>query len=73
MTEKRGAANCGWATPTLALPEPLWLDAWDAPWSCVREPAPRVLRTTTACAVCAHWEARGEPVAPLHCTAPSYD
>ena len=53
------AANCHWATPTLFLRPPLWLDAEDCPWSCVRESAPRVLATTDVCAACPHWELRG--------------
>jgi hypothetical protein len=50
------AANCRWATPTLLLPEPLWLSSWECPWSCVRDAEVRVLRETEECVDCPRWE-----------------
>jgi len=52
------AANCRWATATLMLPAPLWFDAEDSPWSCVRDGAPRTLISTDACEMCPRWERR---------------
>jgi hypothetical protein len=57
MEGTRRAATCRWAVPTLFLREPLWLAAWDSPWTCVRDPErPRPLVTTEECASCPHWE-----------------
>jgi len=56
MTDKHSAANCQWATPTLLLQPPLWLEASDRPWSCVRDAAPSILDTTEICAACPRWE-----------------
>ena len=63
----RCAANCRWAMPTLFLRPPLWLEAEDYPWSCVRDETPRVLSSTDVCATCPDWELRrmgaaGEPL-----------
>ena len=51
------AANCRWAVPTLFLPPPIWMVAWDAPWTCLRNARPRVLENTELCATCPRWEA----------------
>lgn len=59
MDEKRGAANCRWATPTVFLPAPWWFEAETSPWACVRDTTPRVLETTEACATCSRWEPGG--------------
>lgn len=53
--------RCRWAVPTLYLPLPNWLDAWEAPWTCYRDDVPRTLHTTEECLTCARWEARAEP------------
>lgn len=68
MSAQRNAHNCRWAIPTLFLPAPLWLDAESCPWTCTRDPVPRVLSTTDACATCLAWEPReGAPSAvPRH-------
>ena len=50
------ASSCRWATPTLFLPAPFWFDAEMCPWTCVRDPAPRVLSSTNPCATCPRWE-----------------
>lgn len=67
MERKHGAANCGWAVATLFMPEPMWLDAQDCPWTCLRDPQARPLETTVECATCARWEAFPErdPRQPL--------
>jgi hypothetical protein len=65
MTEvKRSAATCRWATPTLFLQWPLWLETEASPWACVRAGTPRILATTDQCAMCPHWEARAQPAGP---------
>jgi hypothetical protein len=56
--DRHQAANCRWAAPTLMLPAPLWFDAENSPWSCVRDAAPRALITTDACEACPRWEMR---------------
>ena len=58
MDDKHSAANCRWAKPTLFLPPPLWLKAWDCSWTCTRDENPNVLETTEACADCPRWEQR---------------
>ena len=52
--------RCRWAMPTLDLPLPYWLDAWDSPWSCRRDPNPRVLESSLDCQACPRWEERAE-------------
>jgi len=52
------ASNCRWAVPTLFLSKPLWWEAEQCPWACVREPTPHVLQSTEVCATCPQWEAR---------------
>ena len=52
--------RCRWAVPTLDLPLPNWLDAWDKPWNCRSDAAPRALESTTECLTCPRWEARAE-------------
>ena len=37
MDDKHSAANCRWAKPTLFLPPPFWLEAWNCPWTCTRD------------------------------------
>ena len=60
MAEKHGAANCQWATPTLFLDPPLWLEASSRPWTCVRDDTPAVLDSTEQCAACPRWDPRVE-------------
>ena len=61
MDPTHTAQRCRWAIPTLDLPLPLWLEAWDAPWSCRRDGVPRTLESTRECLRCPRWEARAEP------------
>jgi hypothetical protein len=60
METCRNAANCRWAVSTLSLNQPLWLEAWNSPWSCVRQVQTRALHTTDECGVCPHWQPRHE-------------
>jgi hypothetical protein len=52
------AASCQWATQTLWLDAPQWLEAWSKPWACVRDPRARLLETTDECRACARWQVR---------------
>jgi hypothetical protein len=58
MEPTKKVQTCRWAEPTLYLPLPAWLDAWDAPWSCKREYPARILLTTYECGTCPRWQAR---------------
>jgi hypothetical protein len=58
MRTQRSATTCRWAVPTLFQPVPTWLDAWDRPWTCVRDNPARPLETTEVCHECSRWEAR---------------
>ena len=59
MKVNHTAASCRWAVATLHMPAPVWLEAQDRPWTCLREPGPRPLLTTEACASCSRWESNG--------------
>ena len=54
-TPTEHAANCKWARPTIEVPSPVWLDAEQSPWTCVRTGTPIVLDSTEPCAACSHW------------------
>ena len=56
------ASTCRWAVPTLFFAPPLWMYAWDAPWTCVRDGDSRVLGSTHGCATCPGWESPAEMV-----------
>jgi hypothetical protein len=60
QTTPHSPRNCRFATPTLYLPLPHWLDAWDSPWSCSRVDAPRLIESTTECVDCPNWKERAE-------------
>lgn len=55
---RRRAATCRWAVATLFLPAPIWFESENAPWTCQRDSAPRVLSTTDVCAICHRWQPR---------------
>jgi hypothetical protein len=56
MSQREQGSTCRWAVPTLFLAPPIWLYAWDAPWTCVRHGAARVLASTDECCGCPGWE-----------------
>lgn len=56
--DTRTPQTCRWAEPTLYLPWPYWLDAWNMPWSCRRDGLPRLIETTGECGACARFEPR---------------
>ncbi len=58
MEIKRTPQNCRWAEPTLNLPLPYWLEAWNMPWSCRRDVPPRLIESTFECHDCPRWESR---------------
>jgi hypothetical protein len=58
MSEHQGAGSCRWAVPTLFLKWPIWADAADRPWSCVRDETPYELESTDLCRTCVRWEPR---------------
>ena len=47
--------TCRWARPTLFLPWPLWFDASNNEWSCLRGETPRGIPDASACTVCKGW------------------
>ena len=64
MDRNHGAATCRWATPTVDLPAPAWLEAADRPWSCLRDGTPHPLESTEGCNSCDRWEPRIEEAPP---------
>lgn len=54
----QSASTCRWAVPTLSREGPEWLEAENAPWTCVRGSEAQVLETTEPCEGCPHWERR---------------
>lgn len=66
MERPPNAANCRWAVPTLFLSTSAWLQAWDAPWSCVRDGDARALESTERCGDCPRWESGPKPDVSSH-------
>jgi hypothetical protein len=58
--KKHTPQACRWAEPTLFMPLPYWLDAWDMPWSCRRTEPTRLIESAEMCRTCSRWEARRE-------------
>ena len=54
----RSASTCRWAVPTLSRDAPEWLEAENAPWTCVRSAEAHALETTEPCETCPYWEPR---------------
>lgn len=50
--------QCKWATPTMWLNWPLWLDADSKPWTCFRDGRPRPMSNAEPCQKCGAWELR---------------
>jgi len=63
MSQKHTASTCKWAKQTISMPRPTWLDAWDRPWTCVRDEAPHPLESTDVCEDCPRWQPREPSVA----------
>jgi hypothetical protein len=60
MERTNHASTCRWAVPTLFFAPPIWLYAWDAPWTCIRGGEPRVLGSTDQCGRCPRLEPPAE-------------
>ena len=58
------ARTCRYATPTLFLQWPHWLDAWEWPWSCAREGRLRLMPSDAGCRQCPRWELREPGATP---------
>jgi hypothetical protein len=54
-----GPQSCRWGQPTLFLDYPVWLYAWDSPWTCGHPAHPGPLETAETCASCRHWTPSG--------------
>jgi len=52
--------HCHWAVPTLFMPHPVWLDAWDFPWCCWNSHEVRVLAASANCQACPNFKPRDE-------------
>lgn len=69
MIATKSAASCRWAMQTLDLEPPLWLDAWNYPWSCVRDGDARPLGSTDECRTCPRWQPHGAAPTPERLSA----
>ena len=50
--------SCHWSVPTLFIPPPYWLSAWDSPWCCWNTRAIWILESTETCVQCPLWKSR---------------
>ena len=50
--------SCHWSVPTLFMPRPYWLSAWDSPWTCWNDGAIWELTSTDRCLECPLWKPR---------------
>jgi hypothetical protein len=57
-TPKPTVQHCKWADATLYQDAPLWLDAWNTPWTCRRDGDQRLIEETDECLACPRWERR---------------
>ena len=57
---RRTPQSCRWGESTLFLVHPLWLSAWDAPWSCTHPAHTGPLEATDTCLSCPDWRPRKE-------------
>jgi hypothetical protein len=53
--------DCHWSVPTLLMPRPYWLSAWDEPWSCWNDRDIKVLPSTEGCQNCPLFRERAIP------------
>lgn len=61
----RSASTCRWAVQTMSRDAPEWLEAENAPWTCVRDAKAHALESTEPCETCPHWESRRSTSAPM--------
>ena len=50
--------SCHWSVPTLFMPHPYWLSAWDSSWHCWNDRAIWILDSTDVCVTCPLWRPR---------------
>jgi len=55
MTNPTSVETCRFARQTIRMPYPIWLDADDKPWTCLRDAQPRPLEDTSVCHDCPRW------------------
>ena len=60
MKCEHNVRQCRWAEQTLHLGAPLWLDAWEYPWSCRSAGTYRPIADTRLCLECHRWVSREE-------------
>ena len=65
MEDLHFARTCRFATPTLFLQWPYWLDSWSWPWSCTKDGRLRLLLSDAACRNCSLWDLRAAGAQPL--------
>jgi hypothetical protein len=56
--------DCHWSVPTLLMPRPYWLSAWDDPWSCWNDRDVKVLPSTDGCQNCPMFRERAHDARP---------
>jgi len=54
--------SCHWSVPTLFMPQPYWLSAYDVPWCCWNHREIVLLHSTDVCAACQLWKPRNPVV-----------
>ena len=65
MDVPQAAHTCRFATPTLFLQWPYWLDAWSWAWGCTeKEGQLRLLPTDAVCPNCTRWGLRRAGATP---------
>ena len=58
MNAEHVPQTCKWASATLLLTWPLWLDAWSWEWSCSSQGAYKPVMAPENCRSCSQWELR---------------
>jgi hypothetical protein len=58
MTVERNVQQCRYAEATLFLAAPMWLDAWQFPWSCRSTGTSKPIADTRVCSECDRWVPR---------------
>ena len=58
---RRTPQSCHWGETTLFLAYPVWLSAWDSPWSCTHRAHTGPLDFPETCTACPDWKRRAEP------------
>jgi hypothetical protein len=64
MGNKNQPHSCRWATPTLFLEWPYWIDSMSWPWSCLLGKRLHLLSNGDRCRQCSHWSGRSAAEKP---------